>query len=93
MIVHTENPKESTKENFLKLMSEFRRWQYKRSTHTQSHAYILTGEGEGNRNKNGIIYTYSKENEMLRYTFNKTCTASVWLKIPMMLKGNQRGPK
>lgn len=42
MIVHTENPKESTKENFLELMSEFRRWQYKRSTHIQSHAYILT---------------------------------------------------
>lgn len=40
MIVHTENPKESAKENFLELMSEFRRWQYKRSTHTHNHMLI-----------------------------------------------------
>lgn len=61
-------------------------------THTITCLYT-NNEGEGDRNKNGIIYTYAKENEILRCPFNKTCTASVWLKSPMMLKGNQRGPK
>lgn len=74
-IVHTETPKESTKENLLELVSSVR-YQSKRSAHeNNSHCYTLT---MNKQNKNDAVYNCSKENEIiLRHTLNKTRTGSV----------------
>lgn len=40
--------------------------------------------------KCSAIYKSSKENEVLRYTLNKTCTGLVLLKLQNAGRGNQR---
>lgn len=73
MTVHIGNPKEIYK-NLLELVSSVR-YQRKKDQHAKI-IHISIRQPWTNRNKNDTISNYSKENEILRHTQDKTRTGS-----------------